>query len=325
MPILGFYPTTEFLAGGGTDDTANAAARDVNNSSSSIYFADNESGYLTIPSSQISNETWIHYRAYYDNAEFNTSTADGLLWYLYDANGGLVARADLVDGSVTYGMSPNEFGYGNTFSANHPLPTALQQVDVDIRYVGNNGSNEMVLEVYHDSVLIVSMIVANSIATGLGHMYFAHQDMECGVYYSEFYISTEDTRGTRVCTLEPDSVGPTSDWSGDYTAVLDRFSDATIFSETAEQRELWGLSNPGAALSSIQGVYTQSLVAKGATGPTGFQHSLVVGGTTYDSATISDPDGSVPSISEWLTNPDTSVDWVAADLDALIAGVKSIA
>lgn len=147
--------------------------------------------------------------------------------------------------------------------------------------------------------------------------------------FSQIILATgETTIGKRLMTLVPTGAGATDQWTNGYAAVDETvYSDADfIFAESAGLVELF----TGTAVGSISG-YTVRAIAVTArantdgTGPQNIQLAVRTGGTTFTSSSQALDVAMGAHYAIWEDNPDTTIDWTAADISTLQFGVKSIA
>jgi hypothetical protein len=145
-------------------------------------------------------------------------------------------------------------------------------------------------------------------------------------YWSEVIVADLDTRGMKLKTLEVTGAGTETGWTGVYTDVnaVDS-TDVTVMSaDAADAVQTFALADlPEAFSGHVHAVVTQARgVADGS--PGSIQHVLRSGGVNYTGATKA-LDAIGPTMQVWATDPATGAAWIEGAVNALEAGVKSIA
>lgn len=143
---------------------------------------------------------------------------------------------------------------------------------------------------------------------------------------SQVIVADEPTIGMRLGTYVPSGAGATSDWVGDHTSIDEIiYADGDfIYSPTNGQVELCTGSGPALTGYVVRAVGVYARAKRGAGGPQNLQLALRTGGTTYFSSSkaLDVGYGAIGNI--WETNPDSTNDWLAAQITSLQFGVKAI-
>ena len=149
--------------------------------------------------------------------------------------------------------------------------------------------------------------------------------------FSQCCMSTVNSTSYKVSTIAPNANGSTSGWTGSY-ADIDEVtpSDADfISSAAANQVSTFGLTNLSATAAALQvvAVGVAARVRKGAIGPQNIQAAIRTNGVDYYSSNIDGLTGNFNGgrSKTWDLNPNTGELWTTAEVNALEAGVKSIA
>ena len=145
-------------------------------------------------------------------------------------------------------------------------------------------------------------------------------------YWSEVIVADLDTRGMKLKTLEVTGAGTETGWTGVYTDVnaVDS-TDVTVMSaDAADAMQTFALADlPEAFSGHVHAVVTQARgVADGS--PGSIQHVLRSGGSNHVGATKALA-AIGPTMQVWATDPATAAAWTEGGVNALEAGVKSIA
>jgi hypothetical protein len=144
-------------------------------------------------------------------------------------------------------------------------------------------------------------------------------------YISEIGGSTTPNEISHVKTVHATGNGAQTAWTGDYTLIDEvTFSDADgISSASGNDVETFTHSTDleGYVILAV-GLGVRG--KKSATGPTGQQGVLRIGGSNYTSSTDTLGSGFTAFCPIWTTNPATAGAWDAAAAEALEFGVKSI-
>lgn len=148
---------------------------------------------------------------------------------------------------------------------------------------------------------------------------------------SEVIVSTTSTLGQRVATLPPTATGTTSAWTGTFADVdeSDINDSDFISSGTPSQVTTFGMADLSATAAGYDVVafVAAARARHGATGPQNLQLATRTHSTDYYSSNVA---GLTTSFANgfyeiWEDNPNTSVPWTTTEINAVEAGVKSIA
>lgn len=148
--------------------------------------------------------------------------------------------------------------------------------------------------------------------------------------FSEILISTTKTIGQRVVTVKPTSNGSITQWDGDYTSVDDLNPDdgTTVGTSVLDAEHLFGMSNMNAAFPSdlnIAGFVTSYRATNNGAGVvTGMQHAVKNGANPLQTSPTKSLSASIGSNQyAWETNPDTTLPWTVAEINAVEMGMKA--
>lgn len=141
--------------------------------------------------------------------------------------------------------------------------------------------------------------------------------------FSEFIVADGDTRNARMNLLRPVATGGESDWVGPASNLADDDPTTGITTILANERHSLTLeAYSGASNVSAVVIATQSLA--GAGGPLNMRHSVRMGGVNYDGpADFPLNDTMKYHLTDFKTNPATSIPWVGGDLATMEMGFIS--
>jgi len=322
MAFYGFFnKASEFW--GGTENTAVTAAYDSSYVPNSVEYATNVAGGFGWGTAL--TDVWIHMGFYVEGTGFQGGTStDGEWFRVIDTQGRTIAYADLLNGTLTWGVSDN----GSTFTAvaTLTLPSNNTRTEIDVRVQVNSGGNN-IASIYYDGILISTQTRAWASATGIQHVALTNQDTNAVLHYSEVMVADEDTRGLRMSMMDPDAAGTVEDWDGAYTDWQTRGDGLVVSTPTAAERHhsnLAAYAGP-ASPTSVRGVFVQTHAKAGATGPTQIDGSLRISTTNYDASDAKVPVDGGPTVFEFTNDPATAIAWDTADFAALQAGLLSVA
>lgn len=157
-------------------------------------------------------------------------------------------------------------------------------------------------------------------------------------YYDDFYICNT-SGGTnnnflgsvKVYTLFPTANGTTNQFTPvgaatNWDAVKEQGPDTTTYVSTssANQVDMYGLSDMGVTPTTIHGVITGSWSTKTENTPRQVRNKLTVSGNTSNGTTCSPIIGSYLHAQDLFITTPTGGAWTQADVDAMQIGVESI-
>lgn len=323
MAFLNFYSTAA-ECGVGTDSTL-AGSFDSNYCSSSVLIPNNQSGPFMDPGPGLRSNLWFHMEVFGDDTlGMTTTSADGYYFFI-PTNSTYSFILNVADGAIRLESSLN-FGISTLNAGSFiAIPWINTRVELDVHVELNPAGNNF-CRLYVNGALVNSTFVPNSTApmTNIRGLNWVLDDINGNLHLSQMIVSTEDTRGLKLCAMKPNAAGDNSAWTGDFNNAIEK--DGTFLSSvTANQREDWNLeAYPGPATPTGIQLFQKTIAISGETGPQGIAPYLRIGSTNYDGATESTPILTKPIITAWPTNPATSLPWDSADLASLIAGVRSI-
>jgi len=203
--------------------------------------------------------------------------------------------------------------------------------DVHIKIDASAG----IIRVYQDNMLQAEYTGDTSaLGTTIDEIYFANSASH-QPYISECIIADESTIGWRVETHYGVGTGANTAWTGDYDDTDDAdLNDASSISTTSNSvDESFILNDMGATAETmeIKGVVVSARAKNDAAGPGNIDMLLrpvstnYVNGTNYLDTQTALTAGYLPYQAVWETNPEDSGAWANTDIDALQAGVRSLA
>ncbi len=272
------------------------------------------------------DDLWLHFRVHTDSVL--NANADGYWMTFQNSSGQDVARVDMLNQNifaVVYGDS--------TISGAQVLLGANVTTTFDMK-VSTAGGN-LTFEIYTGGgpVPISTATATNTAAkAGPDRVIFDNNDISNSNgstwYFSEFIVTdSEDTRGWRLATLEPNTNGNYNDWNGDVNELGDTDSATTVQSDAGGERQSWNPTAYGgpASPSSIRAVIAKTQAARGVSGsPSQITQSLRIAATDYDGAAQVLATGEQKALLEvWDNNPNTTNPWNTADLASLEVGLLS--
>jgi len=144
------------------------------------------------------------------------------------------------------------------------------------------------------------------------------------MYTSELYVADFDTRDTRPVKQVPDASGNYSAWVGGYG----EFGDDDIMSAAnaaagGDKVSVNVEAYPGPTAVSIDAVVLKTVCAVGSTGPSNIAPFVRIASTDYTAGNVNPDVYPSPSLVEYVTNPNTAVAWVEADLDTTEIGLEA--
>ena len=203
---------------------------------------------------------------------------------------------------------------------------AFMKLDVQVTY-GPSGS----VNFYIDGTLVIAYSgdVTTDGATTLSSVVGGPPSSVIASYWSEFIVSSTDTRSMSLATLPPAANGNTFNFTGAVADINEvTLSDTTLASSaTAGQiAETTVTSSSITGNPGIHAVIVSARAMKGGTGPTKADLLVRTGGTDYASADISLPTSLSAIRNVWDTNPATGTAWAYTDLTAagFNIGIKSV-
>jgi hypothetical protein len=182
-----------------------------------------------------------------------------------------------------------------------------------------------VLQLYIEGALYIDETLSLSHLSGFTHCRWYGSVAGAG-YVSEMSAATTANAVAAVKTRYVNGNGAQTAWTGDSTGVDELvYSDADgITSAAGNDVETFTQTGPDLEDNVILAVGLGIRGKAGASGPTGQQGVLRIGGTDYTSPTDTLGTGYGAFCPVWETNPATAAAWTGAAAEALEIGVKSI-
>jgi len=273
-------------------------------------------------------EAWVHFRTYFQDTNWASGATP---WQVNNAAGTGLIRFQ------TTSLSQWQFQYWNgsawtQIGSTRTRPAGTHTFDVHILVADSGGEFLVNMDgspyanwsltgdtLRYTGAAIDQVVWGNYATTGVTDFVVT----ECAV-------ADVSTLGIRVATLPPTGNGTYTAWTGTYADVDESgIDDANFISTTtADQLESFTLQDLSVTAAGYDpvAVCISSRGRIGATGPTNYQHLLITDSTDFLSANV-DPTTTFNSVEQTVynQNPDTMADWTVSEINALEAGVKSIA
>lgn len=275
-----------------------------------------------------SGDLWFHFR-WLTSSFSSSSGADGYLMSFYDASGNLVARVDYSNG----GIGAQAIG-DSTVSGTYNLTPDDTKYTLDVRVSLSGGNITVDLYSGGGGAPISTAVAANVGAKtapvrAVFDMFDIDGNASATTYFSEIIVTdSEDTRGWRLATLEPNTNGNYNQWVGDVNELGDGDTATAIATDTNANRQSW---NPTAyagpaSPSSIRAVIGKAQCLRGISGsPSQIAQFLRISATDYDGAAVAFAAGEQkPILTVWDNNPATASPWATADLASLELGLLAL-
>jgi len=261
--------------------------------------------------------TWYHWAT-----QGNTQGAavDGWEHQILDAMGRAIVVIEFANGTYAlqiYGATTTTGAYSAT-----TWPSALTRMDMSI----DMSAGGITINLYLDGSGTAAVTHTNADAgTRTKPVTINLRNLDTDhVYTSELYVADFDTRDTRPVKQMPDAVGNYTDWLGGYSELGDEEVMTCADGVANGDKVSVNVATYGgpATPAGIKSVVLKSVVSKGATGPQNVDPFVRIAGTDYSAGSITPEDAPLAEYAEWLTNPNTAVDWVVADLDSTEIGLE---
>lgn len=307
-----------------TDETADTTKFDTTYTDRAIKFSGNDfgaGGSLTWEDGH--NEVWIHFDYW---ASGGGATTDGTpFWVFGDAD--KIWEPQLTNDTWQSGVWNNSNSLSTTGTGvGNSLQAILHSLNTyDIRIAFNEASSgNIVVDWYENGTLKwqQSVAIGTNRSTEIKGIAFEGLYNE-NQWVSQLMVADEDTRGLKLCYMEPNAAGNYAQWDGD-----DEDTDVTlrkgISTDTNGNRHSWNLQAwPGPASPTSFRVFNQLQGNTGDTGPSQLDSFLRIASTDYDSGAVTHV-ANEKLVYEWATNPNTAAAWAVADIASLEAGVEAV-
>lgn len=274
-------------------------------------------------------DVWVHFQEYFSTTNASNNVPLATLYNASDVGVLRVYQVSSTSRKLQYWNGSAWTDIGSAYTQ-----TSGSRVTIDIHCKINDSGGEFSL--YVDTVLKATMTGDTNVFSGSEVSYVemapTHSANATNQGWSQFIVSTDDTRQMRLATLRPDGAGATSDWAGTYADVDDVgfYTDSDyLTSNTANQVDTLTLTNLSTLAQTLEplAVVVTGRARRGTSGPQNVQLGLHVGSTDYFAANEPSLGSSFNNLTQriWDQNPDTTADWTVSDIQSLQAGVKSIA
>lgn len=267
------------------------------------------------------DETWVHFRHAADNWFINT--VDPIIEGV-DENGDRIFR-------LRYGPRTTD-GYilnvdieGTTYTSGRYIPileSGLRTYDIAYKRT----SLTSIVEIYVNEFLLMREernITSQgpqlkNVWLGGGYGYTGQNQ-----YWSEIIVADADTRNARLDLLRPVSGGHYGQWGGLLSALADDDPTTGMTTTLDNQKQSTVLSPYGGA-ENISNIVQVTTSVRGLNSPEQLAHFIRMSGVDYQYATVYDvPESKEFQITDWNTNPATSLPWSSADLTNIEFGFES--
>lgn len=289
--------------------------------------ADPPASRIQTPTFTSVSSLWIHFQ--FETLDVNTTTTGQQALILRSPDG--VARILLRQTGTTGQLKISKRNAAGTITDLVTLTgtfsnTTLTAFDMQVVYGCTTGDS---VTVYYNSTSAGSATgasICTDSATQLNQMELGsfHSDASgsvsnAGTGYSEVIISSTDTRGMALWTLNPQAAGNTQSWTPNTVADINKavINDATsISASTSSSVSQW--TTPTTAPSGswgVLGIVQEARMQVGTTGPQTFEWSCRSGGTDNVTGSLS-PTTSYANFSNqiWANNCTTSSAWAISDI-----------
>lgn len=304
IPGLGFTTDTTFF--------------DPTRSSGSFIAATLESASIDFPAITTGTTTWFHAVTVFGNTQSNLGFNGA--WEVKVPDGTVIARMDISAGLPQFTV------VGDATSS-----TVSQSISANVQYIFDMSVDvtptTITVSGYINSALIGTVSAPNT--TGSRpfptRLTLNNGDNAGNLYYSEGVIASDDTRGFRVRELRPTSFGVDQAWTGDVNNVVDNDLATGISTPTDGARTSFGVSNLQnvSAGDIVNRLVAQTYAQRGATGLTRFNHYFrYPDDTREDGGDITVGTTGDWYLTEFLTNPKTTLPWTPEELSGIQIGVR---
>lgn len=194
----------------------------------------------------------------------------------------------------------------------------ILQLDAHIVY-GTSGSFDLYLNGSNTAAISYTGDITTNSATQINRFFGASHRAANVNIWSEAIVADSDTRAMGLLTLAPDSDGNTQDWLGSASDINETSTDDTTFvnSNTNNQISEWTTTvTIPTGNWDVETVWQTVRINKGADGPQHFDFVIrpASGSTDYPTTDYTPAAGFGNLTYQWPTNPDTSMDWIVADI-----------
>lgn len=284
--------------------------------SGAFFLTDSSSVLSTVLPPPAGTEFWVHFRFLQKSS--NSSTY-GLV-NIQDINGVTLGRIEVVYGRLNVKV------YGDTTAeTNGQTLTEYSLYSLDAQVVADGTNITMRFYIngafYGEATAPSTNTMTNGVQVDFSGGYAG-----CDYWYSEIIFADEDTRGMRLRELRPRSFGIFQEWDGAVANLTDFDLATGISTDTSGKRVSFGVGNIENIKSSdvINRVVAQTYAQKGENGVPNFNHFFRFrDGTVTDGADIAIADTGSFLLEEYVTNPNTGVNWAPEDFKSIQTGLRS--
>lgn len=268
---------------------------------------------------------WIHFDIQSDAISSGTQTAR-FLWY--DSSGNERIRIRYGGGTTNELIVDywNGASYTSLTAVSLDMQSARQTIDLNV--VCNSATGSINLYVAGTNRLNSGSINLSSVTDLKKFRFYGAtvSTLQVDTWVSQVIVADEPTIGWRLISRYPSAAGATSSWGGAYSDVDELILSDADFIYSASANQVSTFTQTGNAISGyvVRAVCVSARAKKGASGPANLQLALRASGTDYYSSSNALTVGYTPVQNIWEQNPATTADWLAASIDALQPGVKSI-
>ena len=260
---------------------------------------------------------WYHYR--YKLGSNLGNSEDGWIANILDGAGALLARLDLLDGTVA-AVAYGDSTVTGTFASGWSSATILE-IDVSVQV---NGSTVEV-KLYMGQALVSTATAANTGGRTVARRFdFSLWDAASSDHaFSEFLVAADDTRNARMTRLDPATAGNYSVWSGALASLSDDDDATSMSSGTAAERNSANMDAYSGG-DTIAAVVAVSRAASGAGAPSNLKQFLRIGGVDYDGSNAPLSASLATVVECWELDPSDTLAWDGAGVNAAELGLLSV-
>lgn len=270
-------------------------------------------------------DTWFHFLCYPGTTDSNRTDH----WFsAYDALGRILFRLAKTNNTILYLPTAIIYDGNTTSTVGGTIGMTQNKINfVDIHY--KKTALLLEVKVYINGALSLTRsfganpnAYGNPVFFALGTGFTNSLSNICHV--SEVIVADDDTRNARLNLLRPAAAGAANDFLGSLATLVD--DDTTTGMTTLEPgaRQTTTLT-PYTGAQNISNFVSVSSTTRGENSPTKMKHTVRLSGVNYDGPEIPLGFPLQYNITDFKTNPATSLPWVGSDLSAIESGFLSVA
>lgn len=272
-------------------------------------------------------ETWFHFRLYVaSQPDFSSQRT---LIQALDANGNIVfnvKKRQNFDGMFCTGTL---YDGTSSVTGNTSLSFTVGKLNFcDVCYTITGLKLQM--DFYVNGALALTLLLNSNPNNFINPNYFSlgcafsGSNLSGIQHVSEILVADGDTRNARLDLLRPTAVGSYEQWLGPVASLADDDTTTGMTTIAANQKHSVLLSNYTGA-SNVSNFVIVSQTTRGQNSPTKLKHLVRMSGVDYETGEIELDFPLQYNLTDFPTNPATSLPWVASDLNLLETGFTSVA